>query len=467
MNTHTHGVSKPMPKDPLALHVLSGEKGFGTNIDYKTFMDCVHCGLCLGSCPTYVETGDENDSPRGRIYLWRAVTDGRTELTPEVRKHMDLCLECMACETACPSGVKYGKIISSYKHDMTRVLPPAPTVNALQRWMLFNLTPYAKRMKLALLPVRILQKLGLMWLLRLAGNLLPKSLRLLNDIVPDMEPHYGEFPEVLPAKGVKRARVGLILGCAADAFLPQANLATARVLQENGCEVWIPKTQGCCAALHHHAGLDNEAKKFAAANCVAFADGLTDGPNKLDAIVNNAGGCGPVLREYGHLLHGTPFEKQGEAFGSKVKDIHEFLMELGPVAPTHEVPLKATYHDACGLSHAQKIRNPPRQLMGMIKGLKLVPLLENEHCCGAAGSYNITQPEMSKALGERKAKNILATGARAIFTANVGCLLQVDRYLRENKPSVWVAHPMEVLWAAYSGQYSSRLKAAIKPYEKD
>ena len=142
-------------------------------------------------------------------------------------------------------------------------------------------------------------------------------------------------------------------------------------------------------------------------------------------------------------------------------------MELGPVAPTHEVPLKATYHDACGLSHAQKIRNPPRQLMGMIKGLKLVPLLENEHCCGAAGSYNITQPEMSKALGERKAKNILATGARAIFTANVGCLLQVDRYLRENKPSVWVAHPMEVLWAAYSGQFSTRLKAAIKPYEKD
>lgn len=200
---NTHSVSKPMPKDPLALHVLPDQKGFGTNIDYETFMDCVHCGLCLGSCPTYVETGDENDSPRGRIYLWRAVTDGRTELTPEVRKHMDLCLECMACETACPSGVKYGKIISSYKHDMTRVLPPAPTVNALQRWMLFNLTPYAKRMKLALLPVRILQKFGLMWLLRLAGNLLPKSLRLLNEIVPDMEPHYGEFPEVLPARALK------------------------------------------------------------------------------------------------------------------------------------------------------------------------------------------------------------------------------------------------------------------------
>ncbi|MSR32201.1 MAG: 4Fe-4S dicluster domain-containing protein [Gemmataceae bacterium] len=443
-----------------------GEPGFGKNLDYDTFMDCVHCGLCLGSCPTYVETGDENDGPRGRIYLWRAVTDGRLPLTPEVRGHLDSCLECRACETACPSGVKYGEIISSYKHDMTRVLPPAPTVNPLQRWMLFNLTPFAGRMRLALWPVRLMQKLGLGWLVRLAGVFLPKSLRLMNEIVPDLEPHYGHLPEVLPAKGTRRARVGLLLGCAQDAFMPQANYATVKVLQENGCEVWIPKGQGCCAALHHHAGLDNEAKKFAAANCQAFSSGLGDGPTKLDAIINNAGGCGPVLKEYGHLLEGTPFALQGKTFGSLVRDVHEFLSDLGPVEPKYPVPLKATYHDACGLSHAQKIRTQPRQLLGLVPGLQLVPLGENEHCCGAAGSYNLTQPEMSQALGERKARNILATKARAIFTANIGCLLQVDRYLREQTPRIWVAHPMEVLWASYSGEFSPKLKAALQPVEK-
>lgn len=458
---------KPLEHDPLALKPVKGEPGFGRNIDYETFMDCVHCGLCLGSCPTYVETGDENDSPRGRIYLWRAVTDGRAELTPKVRQHMDLCLECRACETACPSGVQYGKIISSYKHDMAKVLPPAPTVNALQRWMLFNLTPFADRMRLALTPVRIMQKLGLGGVVRFLGKFLPRSLRLLNDIVPDLEPHYGSLPEVLPAKGTKRARVGLILGCAADAFLPNANLATIKVLQENGCEVWIPKSQGCCAALHHHAGLDSEAKKFAAANCKAFESGLGEGPGKLDAIINNAGGCGPVLKEYDHLLHGTEFENLGKSFASKVADIHDFLVKLGPVKPKHALPLKVTYHDACGLSHAQKIRTPPRQLLGMIDGLKLVSLPESEHCCGAAGSYNITQPDMSQTLGERKAKNILSTGARAIFTANIGCLLQVDRYLREQQPRVWVAHPMEILWAAYSGQKPRGLKQAMEPFEKD
>lgn len=460
--------SQPKPEhDPTALQPPQGGVGFGQNIDYETFMDCVHCGLCLGSCPTYVETGDENDSPRGRIYLWRAVTDGRAELTPQVRQHLDLCLECRACETACPSGVKYGKIISSYKHDLARVAPPAPMVNPLQRWMLFNLTPFAGRMRLALAPVRILQKLGLGGLMRFMGKFLPRSLRLLNDIVPDLEPHYGSLPEMLPAKGPKRARVGLILGCAADAFLPQTNLATARVLQENGCEVWIPKAQGCCAALHHHAGLDSEAKKFAAANCRAFEEGLGDGPNKLDAIINNAGGCGPVMREYDHLLHGTEFEKLGASFANKVQDIHEFLVNLGPIKPSHPIHLKATYHDACGLSHAQKIRTPPRQLLSMIEGLELVPLPESEHCCGAAGSYNITQPDMSQALGERKAKNILSTGARAILTANIGCLLQVDRYLRSQQPRVWVTHPMDILWAAYTGVHPTGLKQALTPFEKD
>jgi glycolate oxidase iron-sulfur subunit len=421
-------------------------------IDYELFMDCVHCGLCLSSCPTYLETGDENDSPRGRIYLWRAVTDGRAELTPEVRHHLDLCLECLGCETACPSGVQYGKIIGSYKKDMTRLLPPAPTVNWLQRQMLFHLTPYAGRMRLALAPMRLLQRMGLSGLVRRMGRLLPRSLRLMQDIVPPLAPHYGRLPEVMPAEGKRRARVALFTGCAADAFFPQTNLNTARVLQRNGCEVWIPRTQVCCGALHYHAGLETQAERLAADNCRAFGKGLQDGLDKVDAIINNAGGCGPVLKEYGHLLEKTPTAGVGAAFASKVRDISEFLVELGPVKPTHPLPIKATYHDACGLSHAQKIRQPPRQLLGLIPGLELVPLNEGELCCGAAGAYNITQPEMSHALGQRKARNILATGAQAVFTGNVGCSLQIIRHLREMKPDMWVAHPVDALWASYSGE---------------
>jgi glycolate oxidase iron-sulfur subunit len=242
--------------------------------------------------------------------------------------------------------------------------------------------------------------------------------------------------------------VALFLGCAADAFFPQTNLATARVLQKNGCEVWIPRGQGCCGALHHHAGLVGPAREFAAANCDAFGKRLSE----VDAIINNAGGCGPVLKEYDHLLEGSPHAAAGTAFAKKVRDISEFLVELGPVPPTHPLPIRATYHDACGLSHAQKIRQPPRQLLGLIPGLELVLLAESEFCCGAAGSYNLTQPEMSARLGARKATSILATGAKAVFTGNVGCLLQILRHLREQDPSLWVAHPVDALWASYSGQ---------------
>src|ERR1700719_3622716 len=291
-----------------SLPLLPPAPHLGRNIDYELFMDCVHCGLCLSSCPTYVETGDENDSPRGRIYLWRAVTDGRAELTAEVRHHLDLCLECRGCESACPSGVQYGKIIGSYKKDMTRFLPPAPTVNALQRFMLFHLTPYAGRMRLALAPMRLLQRLGLGGLVRRMGRLLPRSLRLMQDIVPTLAPHYGRLPEVLPAEGKRRARVALFTGCAADAFFPQTNLATARVLQKNGCEVWIPRTQVCCGALHYHSALEDPAKQFASANCEVFGGKLSGVADQVDAIIVNAAGCGAMLKDYPHLLHDTPLE---------------------------------------------------------------------------------------------------------------------------------------------------------------
>ncbi len=431
-----------------SLPVLPPSAQLGRNIDYELFMDCVHCGLCLSSCPTYVETGNENDSPRGRIYLWRAVADGRAELGPEVRRHLDLCLECRACESACPSGVQYGKIIGSYKKDMARLGSAAPTLNALQRWMLFHMTPYARRMRWALAPLRLAQRLGLRGVFDRLGRLLPRSLRQMQEIIPRLQPHYGRLPEVLPAEGRRRARVALFVGCAADAFFPQTTLATARVLQHNGCEVWVPRAQACCGALHYHAGLVAPAQEFASTNCAAFGPEL----DKVDAIVNNAGGCGPVLKEYGHLLEGTPAEETGAKFAGRVRDVSEFLVELGPVKPTHPLPLKATYHDACGLSHAQKIRQAPRQLLALIPGLEMVPLAESEHCCGAAGSYNLTQPEMSRQVGERKAKHVLATGAQAVFTGNVGCLLQVLRHLRALRADLWVAHPVDALWVSYSGE---------------
>ncbi|HTU93705.1 MAG TPA: (Fe-S)-binding protein [Gemmataceae bacterium] len=428
-----------------SLPVTTGHEKLGHNIDYELFMDCVHCGLCLGSCPTYVETGNENDSPRGRIYLWRAVTDGRAELSDEVRRHLDLCLECRACETACPSGVQYGRIIGSYKKDVARLGPVFPTLNPLQRWMLFHLTPYGRRMRWALAPLRLLQRLGLGNTVRRMGRLLPPSLWRMQDIIPPLAPHYGCLPELLPAEGRRRARVALFIGCAADAFFPQTTLATARVLQRNGCEVWIPRGQGCCGALHYHAGLVEPAQRFATANCAAFGTKLA----KVDAIINNAGGCGPVLKEYGHLLANA---EAAPAFAAKVRDISEFLIELGPVPPQHPLKIKATYHDACGLSHAQKIRQPPRLLLQMIPGLELMPLAESEFCCGAAGSYNLTQPAMSEQLGRRKAQHILDTEAQAVFTGNVGCLLQIARYLHETRPDFWVAHPVDALWASYSGE---------------
>jgi glycolate oxidase iron-sulfur subunit len=438
--------SLPLPQIPLRA---------GANVDYQLFLDCVHCGLCTSACPTYVELGTEMDSPRGRIYLMRAITDGRLKQDdPEARRHLDLCLDCRACETACPSGVHYGQLIEPFRVHLARTAPDK-SLSWLERWALFRLTPYARRMRWALKPARLMQWSRLDRLVEKAGllRLVPRSLRRMYDMLPRLEPHYGKMPEVLPALGKRRARVALFTGCAGDAFLPQTNLATAQVLQHSGCEVWVPRAQVCCGALHYHAGLDEPARTFASANCQAFGREL----QSVDAIIVNAAGCGAMLKDYGHLMLETPQLMEATAFTSKVRDVSEFLMALGPVKPEHPLPIKATYHDACHLCHAQQIRKQPRQLLEMIPGLELVPLSESELCCGAAGSYNITQPEMAARLGERKASQILATGARAVFAGNVGCLLQIGKHLRKQHPDFWVAHPIDALWASYSGRLPKAL----------
>jgi glycolate oxidase iron-sulfur subunit len=424
-------------------------------IDYELFLDCVHCGLCTSACPTYVELGTEADSPRGRIYLMRSVTDGRVPLNDEVRHHLDLCLDCRACESACPSGVQYGKLIEPFRIHIAKGQPVAPSLNFLQKFLLFHVTPFADRMRLALWPARIMQKLGLDTVIEGSGlnRLLPSSVRQLQAMLPRLVASPGRLPEILPAEGKRRKRVALFTGCAADAFFPQTNLATARILQKNGCEVWTPRNQVCCGALHYHAAQENPAKDLAQRNCeVFFAKGIETIADQVDAVIVNAAGCGAMLKDYGHLLERSPEREQARKFASRVRDLSEFLVEIGPVMPQHPLKIRAAYQDACHLCHAQQIRKQPRQLLEMIPGLELVPIAEPEICCGAAGSYNLTQPEMSERLGRRKVENIRAAKVDAVLSSNVGCLLQMGRYLRGQKPDVWLGHVADALWASYEGK---------------
>jgi glycolate oxidase iron-sulfur subunit len=415
-------------------------------IEYRRYQDCVHCGLCTASCPTYVETANENDSPRGRIYLMRAVADGRLGLSAEVRKHLSLCLDCRACESACPSGVQYGKIIEPFKIAMQRSMPARERTSLLQRLLLQHLLPHSRRLKVALAPARLLQKAGLLDLAERSGlsRVLPPTLRRMQAMLPRLTPSSARLPEFLPAIGSKRARVALFVGCVSDAMFPETNWATARVLQKNGCDVFVPRGQGCCGAIHYHSGFDEPAVELARANLEAFD------PDTFDAIIVNAAGCGAMLKDYGHMFERLD-RARAERFAAKVKDISEFLVALGPIAPEHRLALKVTYHDACHLCHAQQIRAQPRQLLSMIPGLTLLPLEESELCCGAAGTYNLTEPEMAERLGRRKMDHIESTGAEMVVTGNVGCILQIGRMIKERGSAMQVVHPIDLLDRAYRG----------------
>jgi glycolate oxidase iron-sulfur subunit len=419
-------------------------------IPYDLFLDCVHCGLCTAACPTYLETGNENDSPRGRIYLMRGATDGRIDLSPDVRRHLELCLDCRSCETACPSGVQYGRLIEPFRVAMEQSGDAArpKTGDWFHRLILFGLFPYPGRVRWAVAPARLAQVLGLDWLLGKLGvyGLLPARLRQLHDMLPRFRFFTRRLPELLPATGRRRARVALFTGCVGDALFRETNWATARVLQANGCEVVVPRSQVCCGAIHYHAGQAEPALDFLRANCRAFD------PAGVDAIVVNVAGCGAMLKDYAHIAAQAGVEPESaDRFTAKVRDISEFLVELGPVPPPGALPLTATYHDACHLAHAQRIRTQPRRLLELIPGLKLLPLAETEVCCGAAGTYNLTEPEMSERLAQRKQANIRATGAEAVFTANIGCLMQIQRKLRETESRMWAAHPIEALDLSYRG----------------
>ncbi len=413
-------------------------------IPYRRYQECVHCGLCTASCPTYLETCNENDSPRGRIYLMRAVADGRLEMGPGVREHLELCLDCRACESACPSGVQYGRMIEPFKIAMQSSAPAGARTSLLQRLVLHHVFPYPRRVKLALAPARLLQRIGALdWAERIGlTRLLPPTLRRMQAMLPRLSRTAQRLPAVLPPIGPKRARVGLFLGCVSDALFPETNAATARVLQQNGCEVVIPPGQACCGAIHYHSGVEEPALALARQNLAAFP------PEEFDAILVNAAGCGAMLKDYVHILPAAERELAAR-FTARVRDISEFLMALGPIPPRNPLPMKVTYHDACHLCHAQQIRSQPRALLKMIPGLELVPLEESEICCGAAGTYNLTQPEMSERLGRRKMDQIEATGASMVVTGNVGCILQIARKIKERGRPIAVAHPIDLLDRAY------------------
>ena len=407
--------------------------------------DCVHCGFCLPTCPTYVLWGEEMDSPRGRIYLMKQGLEGEP-MTDSMVQHWDRCLGCMSCVTACPSGVQYDRLIEQTRAQVERRHERTRRDRAL-RAMIFALFPYPRRLRLVRGPLRALQRSGLDRRMRSTGLLEKLSPQLA--AMENLAPRLGKpdkLPERIAATGERRRVVGLLTGCVQGAFFPGVNAATARVLQAEGCDVVVPPQQGCCGALSVHNGREDEAQGFARRLVDTFES------TGVEHIVVNAAGCGSTMKEYAGLLADDPaYADRARAFAEKVRDVSEILAELGPVAPRHPLELTIAYHDACHLAHAQGIRSQPRALLNAIPGLQLKEIAEPELCCGSAGIYNVINPEPARELGDRKAANIVATGAQVLVTANPGCLMQVTSAIERSGHPMGMAHTIEVLDASIRG----------------
>ena len=442
--------------------------------------DCVHCGFCLPACPTYQLWGEEMDSPRGRIHLITQILDG-TEGGTAAAEHLDRCLGCMACVTACPSGVRYDRLI-----EAARGWPEQPEVRnadagddagAAQAWRplparsmrdravraaIFRLFPYPRRLRAAVAPLRAAQRLGLDKVLDrrgLAGRLpdeLGAALRLAPPPPRARSPRAGAaaLAERVPARGTRRATVGMLTGCVQRVFYPRVNAATADVLAAEGCDVIIPAGQGCCGALSLHGGQRAQALSLARAAIETFERAA------VDAIVVNVAGCGSAMKEYAALLAGDPrWASRAAALSAKVRDFSEFLAELGPVAPRYPLRVTAAYHDACHLAHAQRITAQPRKLLGEIPGLTLTEIADAGTCCGSAGIYNLVQPGPARELGRRKADAVAATGADVLVSGNPGCALQISSALARRGTRMPMVHLAEVLEASIRGEGAGSLLA--------
>jgi glycolate oxidase iron-sulfur subunit len=408
--------------------------------------DCVHCGFCLPACPTYALWGEEMDSPRGRIYMMKKSAEGQAPLDQRFQQHMDNCLGCMACMTACPSGVQYDKLIEDTRAQIERNVPRTAS-DRLFRKLLFATFPYAGRLRLIALPMLVYQRSGLQKLVEASGLLrhIPRRFSAMESLLPRVPTTlFRKLPARVAPAATPRRRVGMLSGCVQQVFFQHVNEATARVLAAEGCEIIIPPTQRCCGALMVHSGLDTEACEFARQMIATFETA------NVDSIVINAAGCGSTMKEYGHLLRDDPaWAARAAAFSAKCLDISEILCELPPQAPRHPLPLRVAYHDACHLRHAQAIFEQPRQLLATIPSLQVVEVEEANMCCGSAGVYNLLQPEAASQLGDRKVTNLLATKATAVISANPGCLIQLMSGLkRRGLDTMPTFHLVELLDAS-------------------
>lgn len=435
-------------EDTKRIATLSDLAGFDENHppEPKLIDTCVHCGFCLANCPSYRVIGKEMDSPRGRIYLMDAINEGKIELNTATTEHFDSCLGCLACVTTCPSGVQYDKLISATRHQIERNYPRS-LWDRLFRKLIFSVFPYPALLRIFLIPLWFYQILGLQRLVRATGllKLISPRLGAMESILPKItRKSFGDnFPDVIPVQSEKRYRVGMILGCVQRLFFSPVNEATVRVLTANGCEVVIPKTQGCCAALPEHQGQTEQAKALARQMIDSFAD------TNVDVVIINAAGCGHTLKEYGHILADDPeYREKAKEFAAKVKDVQEFLADVGLTAklsPLADDQLTLVYQDACHLLHGQKISVQPRQVLRQIPGVTLREPLDAALCCGSAGVYNMLQPEVADELGQQKVQNLLNTGADLIASANPGCTLQISKHLRAQDKQIRIMHPIELL----------------------
>ena len=410
---------------------------------------CVHCGFCLQTCPTYTLWGKEQDSPRGRIHLINMAIEGEVDLTDLYVSHFDHCLGCLACVSACPSGVKYGKLIEAMRGQVQRQYRRPLHERALRR-MVAAVFSRPARMRKLMVPLRAYQRLGLQKFARAVGltSLLPRSLRTMEQMLPDLSQRDTSvvLPPRIPAQGEKRRTVAMLTGCVQSVFMGQVNAATARVLAAEGCEVLVPPEQGCCGALMMDLGQERDALDSARKIIDLFE------PLPVDTIVVNAAGCGHTLKDYGYLLRDDPkYCDRAIAFSAKCKDISEVLAELKPRAPRHPIALRVAFHDPCHLQHAQGLREQPRAMLRTIPGVELLEISESALCCGSAGLYGLVQPETAHQLGQRKVEKIVATPAQAVATGNPGCQLQIKALLNEAGHPLPVMHYMELLDASISG----------------
>lgn len=399
----------------------------------KAVENCVHCGFCLATCPTYQVMGEEMDSPRGRIYLMKEQLEGNLPLD-QMLPYVDRCLGCMACVTACPSGVEYGDLLAPFRAQAEEKRSRSP-MDRLTRLMINQTLPYPRVFRLAALTGNLVKPLA---------DYLPEKIGAMLSLLPDDVGEAEQPAAVYPAIGERRARVALLTGCVQQVLAPSINRATIDVLTRNGVEVIVPPDQGCCGSLALHTGEARQARALARRNLAAF-------PNDVDAVITNAAGCGSGIHEYSLLFAGSQDEEAATAFAHKTSDITVFLDQLGIIdPPALRTPRKVAYHDACHLAHAQGVTSPPRNLLRRIKGLTLLEIADAELCCGSAGTYNLEQPEVARELGRRKAQNILNTGADLIVTGNIGCMTQIRTHLAELGRPLPVRHTVELLAEAYA-----------------